>query len=192
MKTLSVHFTGPLTFSPGERCLFESPLGAKSCVYLWTVRREPDGVHLIHYVGEASRFAPRQREHLIQILGLNHGIFDPAAARRGESRVVWPGLWRAKSPTAPMAALERFAALAPIVVEYVDALSVFVAPLDVDRALRRHIEGSIARSLRDVHADCAALYPGDNRTGVSRTLSGYRLQLTSDEEIAGLEPVLEV
>ncbi|MCX8007135.1 MAG: hypothetical protein N3B11_03355 [Coriobacteriia bacterium] len=191
METLRLHFSGPLTFSSGDRCLFESPLGARPCVYLWTVRRASDGVHLIHYIGEASRFAARQREHLTRILGLDYGIFDPAAARQGELSLLWPGFWRDKSQAASAAALECFAALAPTIVEYVRTLCVFVAPLDVDRRLRRHIEGSIARSLREKHPDCAALYPSDNRTGISQTLSGYRLEITSDAQIAGLDPVLE-
>jgi hypothetical protein len=192
LQELALHFNGPLTFRSGDRCLFDSPLRDESCVYLWTIRREYDGMHLIHYIGEASRFAPRQRDHLIQVLGLNYGIFDPASARRGESKLLWPGLWRDKSAIGPTAALDQLAALAPAVVAYVDALTVFVAPMDMDRDVRRHVEGSIARSLRANHPESAALYPSDNRTGTSRTVSGYRLEITSDEPIAGLDSVLEV
>jgi hypothetical protein len=128
----------------------------------------------------------------VQILGLNYGLFDPTSARRGDPAILWPGLWRDKSPAAAAEALKRFPELAPVIVDYIGIIEVFVAPLDVDRHLRRHIEGSLARSLRDNHPDCAALYPIDNRTGISRTLSGYQLEITSDEPIAGLDPVMSV
>lgn len=187
-----MHFTGPLTFGGGDRCLYESAFADDACVYLWTIRRESDGAHLIHYIGETDALAKRHREHLIDMLGLNYGSFDLQSARQGELVQVWPGLWRDKSPTAPATALARYASMAQAKAEYIEAISVFVAPLDVDRGMRRHIEGSIAKSLRAKQSPDGALYPSDVRTGVSRSISGVRLHITSDELIAGLDSVLDI
>jgi hypothetical protein len=51
---------------------------------------------MIHYVGETVNFAKRQKYHLIQILGLNYGIFDPSEAKTGKSILLWNGFWRDK------------------------------------------------------------------------------------------------
>jgi hypothetical protein len=146
---------------------------------------------LIHYVGETGSFASRQREHLIEILGLNYGVFDPAAARRGESIQLWPGLWRDRSSEAPALAIERYRELAPVVIDYIDAMTVFVAPIDGDRTLRRQVEGAIAHNLRINHEKDSALYPPDNHTGVGSQL-GIFLGITSDEVIAGLDSTLMI
>jgi hypothetical protein len=74
---------------------------------------------------------------------------------------------------------------------YVESLAVFVAETDVDRRLRKHIEGSIGRNLRDNHRDKSALYPEDNHIGVGRRI-GATLLITADAPIAGLDPVTEI
>jgi len=191
MESLRLHFRGPFTLFEGERCLFESDLADVSCVYLWTIRRESDAAYLIHYVGEAAALAARHREHLINILGLNYGIFDVASAREGDLVPVWPGLWRDRSRQAPTRMLERYPELTRAVAEYVDGIAVFAAPVEDDRALRRQIEGSIARSLRAKGTEDKALYPADNRTGVSRHPRHLRLKITADAFIAGLDASLD-
>lgn len=192
MDFLNLHFHGPLTFGAGDRCLFESELADASCVYLWTVRRESDGAYLIHYIGEAESLAVRHREHLINVLGLNYGIYEVAAARRGDLVPVWAGLWRDRSVTAPSVMLEGYPGLARSAAEYIDAVEVFAARVENDRGLRRHIEGSIARSLRAKALEDRALYPADNRTGVSRLPRNVQLNVTADVPIAGLDHSLEI
>ncbi len=181
-----------MIFNVGPQCLFDSEFRDVPCVYLWTIRRESDGAHLIHYIGEASAFAGRQREHLIRILGLDYGIYDVEGASRGEINLVWPGLWRDKSPTGPTLALSQYESMAPRVVAYAGAIAVFVAPLERDRDFRRQVEGSIARSLRTRHSKDCSLYPSDNRTGVTSEPMGVTLKISSDERIAGLDSVLEI
>jgi hypothetical protein len=78
------------------------------------------------------------------------------------------------------------------VVEYVRALEVFVAPVEADRSLRRHIEGSIASRLRTVHTDVKALYPDDNYAAAGSGKMQIRLEMTTDAPIAGLDHVLDV
>ena len=192
MQSLPLHFNGPLTFKPGDRCLFTSPLRDSACVYLWTNRSDRDHRHYIHYVGEAKSFAKRHREHLIHILGLNYGIFDPTAARQGIQRLVWPGLWRDKSPDGPGRLLEQYGQITSMVIDYVSSMTVFVAETDVEAGLRKHIEGSIGWNLRNNHKDCKMLYPDDNHVGRNVTSASIRLEITADETIAGLDPEMEI
>jgi hypothetical protein len=42
IQSLPLHFSGPLTFTPGARSLFHSALQDVACVYLWTIRSEFD------------------------------------------------------------------------------------------------------------------------------------------------------
>jgi hypothetical protein len=192
MRSLQLHFNGPLTFTPGDRCLFHSPLRDVACVYLWTIRSDRDHRHYIHYVGEAGSFARRQKEHLVNILGLNYGIFDPVKARQGIQRLVWPGLWRDKSADGPARLLGQYGQITAAVVEYISAMDVFVAETDVEVGLRRHIEGSIGWNLRNSHKDSKMLYPDDNHVGRNFTSASIRLEISSDEPIAGLDPEIEI
>ena len=191
METLALHFHGPFTLTDGPACLFtECGFADAAGLYLWTFRRERDGVHLVHYIGQAGNVAGRHKDHLVQILGLNYGIYDAAAAVRGENEISYRGLGHLRESAAPLTALAEYPSLMPRVLAYLDALSVFVAPLDGDLSWRRHVEGCIARNLRDRHPDCCALYD-DTRTS-SRRETGARLEITSDEPIAGLDPLLDI
>lgn len=192
LGAVSLHFNGPLSFSPGERSIFHCDARTSSCVYLWTIRSAVNQRYYIHYVGEAASFAKRQRDHLVHILGLNYGMFDPDSARQGVSKLVWRGLWRDRSADGPGRTLAEYVQMSSIVEQYLAALNVFVAPLDADRALRRHVEGSIAWDLRRNHPDDCALYPADNHVGVGRTPRSMRLLITSDLPIAGLADSLDI
>jgi hypothetical protein len=191
-ESVQLYFSGPFTFTPGERSLFHSAFSNKPCIYLWTFRSNKDQRYHIHYVGETFAFAQRQREHLIGILGLNYGTFDPAAARRGTQARVWKGLWRDKTADGPAKALEQYARGTAAVLDYVAGLCVFVAPLDGPREMRRHVEGSIGWNLRNNHQDVCTLYPADNHIGTSTTKMSLVLELSADEPIAGLDPTLEI
>ena len=190
--TVALHFHGPLTFTEGPRFLFHSPLADAPCVYLWTVKSDLDGLHYIHYVGESVSLARRHREHLVRILGLDYGIFDPEEARRGVQKLLWPGLWRDKETDAPTRQLEAYRTLTPTVLRYLECLGVFAAETHVDTQLRKHLEGSIGRNLRQSHEPYAVLYPADSHVGTMAAKAGLTLLLSADEPIAGLDPQLEV
>jgi hypothetical protein len=100
------YFEGPFTLVEGEKCLFQSVFTTSSGIYLWTIKQDSDNTHLIHYVGETVLLGKRHREHLIQILGLNYGIFDPDKARQGVSDLLWKGLWRDKTNIGPLMQLK--------------------------------------------------------------------------------------
>lgn len=191
LNPIDLHFYGPLSFWPGERSLFHCSLRDKPSIYLWTFKSESDGQYYVHYVGETWSFAKRQREHLVNILGMNYGTFDPAAARRGEQTRLWPGLWRDKTPDGPARLLERYAENASAVLEYVKAMDVFVAEVHVDKNLRKHIEGSIGWNIRNNHQDKKMLYPDDNHVGTGGR-TGRQLRITADAPIAGLDVVLDI
>ena len=71
-------------------------------------------------------------------------------------------------------------------------MTVFVAQIDGDAQLRKHIEGSLAWNLRNNHPNDKALYPDDNRVGAGRPKASIQLSISSNEPIAGLDPMLEI
>ncbi|MBM3252796.1 MAG: hypothetical protein FJZ16_00895 [Candidatus Omnitrophica bacterium] len=184
---INLHFNGPFTFIPGERSLFQSKWVESAGIYLWTIRSKVDNAYYIHYIGETSSFAKRQREHLINVLGLNYGIWDPVKAVNGVSELIWEGLWRNVSPDGIRKQIEAYQRLNKIVLDYIGINEVFFAETDVKKDVRRHIEGSIAQNLREKHKDSKHLYPEDNRVGRKRKKLGRQLHITSDENIKGLD-----
>ena len=189
--SLNLYFQGPFTLTEGDRCLFDCVLRDEPCVYLWTIRND-DGRYFIHYVGETDKFAARQRQHLIGILGLDSGIFDIAAARRAELKRTWPGLWRDKAPGCMSRALSHYATATTAVLEYVGAMDIFAAVVQGDAQLRKNIEGALGYNLRRNHPNAKALYPDDNRVGVAVVKRHLRLQIAADAAIAGLDELLEI
>jgi hypothetical protein len=187
MADLELHFDGPYTFAAGDRSLFHSSCATAAGVYLWTFRQQNDGGHLIHYVGETISFAKRQREHLIHVLSLNYGMFDPEKAQHGIAEILWPGLWRKKSADGPAECLEAYGALNEVVKRYVQALNVFFAPTTVEPLLRKHVEGCVGWNLRMRHPEHKVLYPDDNHIGTSKDKTNGFLHITSAEPIRGLD-----
>lgn len=187
MPDLKLHFDGPFSLVDEATTLFKAPCAKDSGVYLWTVRQRSDGCHLIHYVGETSSFAGRHREHLVHILGLNYGVFDPDKAQEGISELVWRGLWREKDSDGPAKLIEAYGKVNQAVLRYLRIMSIFFAPVDGDSNLRKHIEGCIGWNLRNRHPEARALYPGDNHIGIHKGMSHGELLITSAEPIRGLD-----
>jgi hypothetical protein len=189
---LQLYFHGPYTFTPGASSLFACAERHASGVYLWTIRSDRDGQHYVHYVGEAEDFARRQREHLTHVLGLNYGVLDPAAARRGEAHWVWRGMWRDRTAAGPGEALARYSSLAGAVSAYVEALEVFVAPIAGDRQTRRRVEQALAGQVRRTPVGAGALYPPDNRVSGAPGHSRIRLHIAAGAPIAGLDAAVVI
>ena len=141
-------FQGPYCFSNRESSVFEQRLQLVPCIYLWTIRQRNSSDHLIHYIGETNQLGLRHREHLINILGLNYGIFDPEKAKGGVADLIWPGLWRDRSSEGPINTLANYQRLNETVMEYLLVIEIFFAELDVEKEMRRHIEGCIGWNLR--------------------------------------------
>jgi len=187
MSDLQLHFEGPFTFCDKPDSVFRSTFCESAGIYLWTIRQTNDSTHLIHYVGETAQLGNRQREHLIQILGLNYGIFDPDKARQGVCELLWGGWWRDRTPDAPSRTLSEYRRLNEDVVRYVEAISIFFAELNVESKLRKHVEGCIGWNLRSNHADCKQLYPDDNHVGIMKVRESGQLLITAPEVIRGLD-----
>jgi hypothetical protein len=158
---------------------------------LWTVRQASDNTYLIHYVGETVHLGNRQREHLIQILGLNYGIFDPDKARRGVCELLWGGLWRDKTTSGLGRMLFEYQRLNEDVVRYVEAISIFFAEMNAESTLRKHIEGCIGWNLRSNHPECKQLYPDDNHVGTRKVKKNGQLLITAAEVIRGLDASID-
>ncbi|MFN5708934.1 MAG: GIY-YIG nuclease family protein [Planctomycetota bacterium] len=184
---ISLNFVGPFTFTEGAASVFEVPCSRAAGIYLWTIRQRRDNTHLIHYVGETKDLAKRHREHLIRILGLDYGIFDPEKAQDGESELRWKGLWRDKSSGGPLQQLAAYRKHHSDVLEYVSIINIFFAELQAERGLRKHIEGCIAKNLRKKHPEQSRLYPSDNRVGTLKSDHRCKLSVTASEIIRGLD-----
>jgi hypothetical protein len=190
MSELRFHFDGPFTFTEGTNSVFSSCYAHSPGIYLWTIRQLRDNSHLVHYVGETAQFGKRHREHLINILGLNYGIFDPDDAQAGVCTVLWKGLWREKNIEATTRAVNEYQRLQNQVLRYVNSITIFFAELSVESQLRKHIEGCIGCNVRDNHPECKQLYPHDNRVCAQIEKAHGRLLLSAAEEIRGFEDVI--
>ena len=184
---LELSFAGPFTFLNGDNSVFKSPFASSAGVYLWTIRQRSDSSHLIHYVGETGSFAKRHREHLIHILGLNYGIFDPDKAQEGVCEFIWPGLWRDRSPDGPAQQIAAYHTAHGSVLSYLSVLTIFFAKLEAENRLRKHIEGCIGWNLRKNHPDAKTLYPDDNHVGTMSEKNHGNLVISSTERIRGLD-----
>jgi len=190
MDTIELHFHGPFSFLNKAHSLFGCEYARSRGIYLWTIKSNLG--YLIHYIGETENLAKRHREHLINILGLNYGIFEVSQAREGKQVLIWRGLWRYRYSFPIEEILKIYPGIASQVIEYINSLDVFFAELDCDLNIRRHIEGSIGWNLRNKYPDFKVLYPDDNHIGTKRGKMMKKLVITSDEKILGLDPEMEL
>jgi hypothetical protein len=184
---ISLDFAGPFTFTAGESSVFHSRCAGAAGIYLWTVKQRGDQTHLIHYVGETQCLGKRHREHLIHILGLDYGIFDPDKAQEGVCELLWQGLWRTKTPDGPSKQIEAYQGIHEQVFRYLSVISIFFAELNTDTHLRKHIEGCIGWNLRNNHREWKALYPDDNHVGTLTNKDRGHLRISAPESIRGLD-----
>jgi len=189
MADITLAFQGPFTFVGGESSIFHSPVADSTGIYLWTIRQREDDMHLIHYIGETTSFARRNREYLTQILGMNYGIFSPEKAREGVSEILWPGAWRDKTQDGPAIQIEAYETVRDDVMSYLAFLNVFFAELEdgIDSRLRKHIEGCIGWNLRNHHPEAKALYPDGCHIGTMADKNHGTLRVSTPEEIRGLD-----
>ncbi len=117
----------------------------------------------VTYIGETgTSFYKRTKEHVIQTLGGNYQICDPDAMQRGESIVVWNGLWRKGYRDKFPEFLRRYEGIATVIKGALSVQNIFVAPMDVDSRTRKRIEGALAFAVRN-NKDASSLLPKDIR-----------------------------
>jgi len=141
-------------------------------------------------VGETVSLGKRHREHLIHILGLNYGIYDPEMAQQGISQRLWKGLWRDKTADGPSAQLKAYEGIHRDVLRYLSILNIFFAELNVDKRLREHVEGCIGWGLRNNHPEHKVLYPDDNHIGTMKEKQNGELHITVSETIRGIDEII--
>ena len=181
---MNLSFSGPHSFASGDACLFWAAEAMQGGIYLWTIEQNDETGHWIHYIGETYEFGKRHREHLNGILSLQYGICDVEKARKGELEFLYHGGFRNKDLKAATDQLDQWADLQDEILQYLSAISLFIAPLEADNTGRREVEGLIAWDLKKNHAEVAALLPDDIRFWAPK--KNVSLNIRSPEKIAGL------
>jgi hypothetical protein len=192
MEQKSLHFSGPFGFSNSRKSLFHSEFVNEEGIYLWVIKDESNDINYIHYVGETTKFAKRQREHITHMVGLNYYMIDAKQAKQGIHHVVWSGMWRDKSNYAVQNMLENYRNASNHVIEYIESIDVYFAQTNCSRQIRRHIEGCIGWNLRSNHPDLRRFYPDDNHIGTMKNRIGKIIVITANEPIAGLDSEIEI
>jgi hypothetical protein len=187
---MHIHFYGPYPLCSEEHDVLHScEHASKGGVYLWAVPNEEHGF-LITYIGETERsFYHRTKDHLIQALGGNYAVADPAPFD-GDWHTVWRGLWRKGTRDKPPEFLANYEELVPKIKANLLAHRIFVAPFDCERRLRRRIEGALAAGVSDTSCH---LMSGDIRySSRKKDEEPVDVTITSDVLIAGLPSGLVV
>lgn len=191
MDYIELNFSGPYTFYPGKRSIFDCEYSDRGGIYLWTMLSDQKESYYIHYVGETTAFSKRQKEHLIRILGMDYRIIDPNKAKKGIEEIVWNGLWRDKDNTLIRDVFDTYVQDSSHVIEYIKSIAVFFAPIETSNELRKHIEGSIGWNLRNNHPKERVLYPNDNKVGTRKPV-GKILRISVDKTILGIDPEIAI
>lgn len=190
MEINPLQFYGPYSFFKGPNYLFDYEYARSEGIYLWVIKNKKDNVNYIEYVGETTGFAGRQKEHLIHILGLNYRIIDKDAASKGELKIVWNGLWRDKSKEGVGTLLEEYPQISQHILDHISLIDIYFAPTNLDRYLRRHIEGCIGWNLRNKYPQYKTFYPDDNHIGTFPEKLGKIIIIHLPEPILGLDTEL--
>ena len=186
-QTITLDFFGPFKFTKGDKYLYDKDLVKSEGIYIWTIKDEKNNLNLVCYVGETVSFGKRQKEHLIQMTGLNYRIIDPDLARQGIERIIWNGMWRDKSPNAVATLLENYDEVSKKVTEYIGLINVYFAPTTFETHFRRHIEGCLGWNFRNNYPDLKTFYPDDNHVGTKAQRLGQKLIVNLPEDIAGID-----
>jgi len=192
MTQKSLHFFGPYSFLKGKKSLFHSEYSQNEGLYLWIIKDTDNNINYIHYIGETTKFAKRQKEHLVQILGLNYYVIDADLAKQGVHKILWNGMWRDKSKDAVTNAIKSYNTVSVYVVKYIECIDVYFAPTKFPRDIRRHIEGCIGWNLRNKYPVLTRFYPDDNRVGTRAEWLNKKISISSDEPIAGLDREIKI
>ena len=156
-----------------------SNLREKRGIYLFTYLND-NGDYLINYVGETGRtFGLRISEHLIDYLGGNSQISNPDTISEGLNDPLWPAIFRSrknKQLEKTMEFMENYyTELAPVILELLKKLDIFLLPLDIDTNDRKYLEGEIITFLKQ--PGIPNLLPTDTRGYITRPNNIYRIIL---------------
>ena len=180
-------FHGPFTFTKGPQYLFNTGLLKKEGLYIWTIKDEVDYINHVHYIGETGYFARRQRQHLVQMTGLNYPILDARFARQGIQKVIWNGMAHDKSRHAAADLLENYNEVSRKVTDYISLINVYFAPFASGLRMRRHVQDSIIWNFRTNYPELKGFYTDETHACIKPLRQGQKLILNLPEEIAGID-----
>ncbi len=180
-------FHGPFTFTKGPHYLFNTGLLKKEGLYIWTIKDEADHINHVHYIGETGYFARRQRQHLIQLTGLNYPILDAGFARQGLKKVIWNGMAHDKSRNAAADLLENYNDVSKKVTDYIALINIYFAPVTSGLRMRRHIQDAIIWNFRTNYPELKQFYPDDTHACIKPLRQGQKLILNLPENIVGID-----
>ena len=186
-NTIALTFHGPFTFTKGPHYLFNSGFLKNEGLYIWTIKDDVDNMNHVHYIGETGYFARRQRQHLVQMTGLNYPILDAGFARQGLQKIIWNGLARDKSRNAAADLLESYNEVSKKVTDYIGLINIYFAPTALGLRMRRHIQDSIIWNFRTNYPELKHFYPDDSHLLVKPLRRGQKLVLHLPEAIAGID-----
>ena len=97
-KILTVKFDGPHpAYSETRDVLADCKNRKEGGIYFWAIR-VGDSFRITHIGQTGTSFYQRMKEHIINTLGGNYRISDTEALARGDSKILWDGLWREGVP----------------------------------------------------------------------------------------------
>jgi hypothetical protein len=189
---MTIAFDGPhLLCNESQDVLAECPQRKAAGIFLTAVL-VGDGYCITHLGQTGTSFYQRLREHVIQTLGGNFRICDPTALVRGETRVLWNGLWRTGTHTKLPEFLRDGPRLFEAARQCFKLEKVFVAPLTAGERLRKRIEGAIANVIRKDPV-ASSLFPPDVRClGRLTTETPIPIRIVTHANILGLPDNLEI
>jgi hypothetical protein len=191
MEDIKLEFIGPYKFFGKENIVFKNELKYLPGIYLWTFKTNKG--YLIHYIGQTERFAIRQKQHLISILGLDYGIFDAVEAIDGKQKIIWNGLWRDKGYKLFEKEIKNvYLHETSKVIEYIESIDIFFADFDEKKQIRKYIEGLIGLNLRNKHKEYKTLFPDDIRFELSSNKLNCKLKIINKFNILGLDNEIEI
>jgi hypothetical protein len=144
-----LEFRGPFGWTARDDvpCIFDSPEGKGTGLYLWTVAVQAG--ELAYYVGETSRtFAQRHLEHLKEHLAGAYHVHEPSAFRQGLKVELWPGHYGPRPRPSVADWLARYPSLTEAVTELAGIYRFFVAHVEWESRLRHRAEAAIASVLK--------------------------------------------
>jgi hypothetical protein len=191
-KILTVKVDGPHpAYSETKDVLADCKHRKLGGIYLWAIK-VGDSYRITHIGQTSTSFYQRMKEHIINTLGGNYRISDTAALKRGESKIVWDGLWREGTREKLPDFLRDSTALFETAKANLKLENIFVAPLDVEDRMRRRIEGAIANHIRKDKV-ASSLLPKDIRVlGRLTTETQIPVKISAGVKILGLPDELDV
>lgn len=142
MASITIKWHGPRLFTPfwdPASSVYSDSLAWQPGIYLWTFPE--DGAYWINYVGiaHAKSIASRQSEHLGTFLSGNYLFYLSSELRVGDVTCAYR----------PSEGHEKYIKKLPELVQQLQLMQIFFAPLDSEKALLERIESGLITSLRD-------------------------------------------